>query len=91
MEKHTKGDNFVVSKNYENSLDTLKRQEKGIYYTPREIVDYILENTLKKHDIIDNPCPKVLDISCGCGNFLLKAYDVLYELIENNIEKLNEL
>lgn len=91
MEKHTKGDNFVVSKNYENSLDTLKKQEKGIYYTPREIVDYILENTLKKHDIIDNPCPKVLDISCGCGNFLLKAYDVLYELIENNIEKLNEL
>ena len=35
--------------------------------------------------------PKVLDISCGCGNFLLEAYDILYDLIEKNIYELKEL
>ena len=83
-------DNFLVSKCYENSLDDITKQTNGIYYTPRIIVEYIMEKTLKKHDIVKNPCPKVLDISCGCGNFLLEAYDILYNLINNNICELKE-
>ena len=81
-------DNFSISKNYENSLDIEVKKNKGIYYTPKVIVDYIIENTLKKHDILSNPYPKILDISCGCGNFLLEAYDVLYDMFEENIYEL---
>ena len=82
--------NFLVSKDYENSLDDITKQINGIYYTPRIIVEYIMEKTLKKHDIVKNPCPKVLDISCGCGNFLLEAYDIIHDLIEDNIYELKE-
>ncbi|MCR8745410.1 Eco57I restriction-modification methylase domain-containing protein [Romboutsia lituseburensis] len=84
-------DNFKMSKAYENNLSTDIKQSKGIYYTPKFIVKYILENTLKYHDILKNPSPKVLDISCGCGNFLLEAYDILYEIIEKNLFELSNL
>lgn len=80
--------NFHSSISYENSLDIDIKKTKGVYYTPKVVVDYIMEKTLKGHDIIENPYLKVLDISCGCGNFLLEAYDILYELFEKNIEDL---
>ena len=75
-------DNYEHSYNYEKSLSEEIKKSKGIYYTPKFIVDYILNKTLKEHDILSNPCPKILDISCGCGNFLLEAYDILYEMFE---------
>lgn len=83
-------DNFSISKDYESSLDIETKKNKGIYYTPKVIVDYIIENTLKKHDILNNPYPKILDISCGCGNFLLQAYDILYNMFEENVYELRE-
>lgn len=85
------GETFSISKLYEDSLDVYIKKSKGIYYTPKIIVDYILKKTIKSHDILKNPEPKVLDISCGCGNFLIEAYDILYELIENNIYELKDL
>ena len=75
-------DNYEDSYNYEKSLSEEIKKSKGIYYTPKFIVDYILNKTLKEHNILSNPCPKILDISCGCGNFLLEAYDILYEMFE---------
>ena len=75
-------DNYEHSYNYEKNLSEEIKKSKGIYYTPKFIVDYILNKTLKNHDILSNPCPKILDISCGCGNFLLEAYDILYEMFE---------
>ncbi len=83
-------DSFVVSRKYENNLEIKKRKEQGIYYTPYVVVEYILEQTLKNHDIIKNPYPKILDMCCGCGNFLLKAYDILHEKFLVNIDKLNQ-
>lgn len=57
------------------------RKEQGIYYTPTYIVDYIVRNTLgevlkhKKLEEVDKL--KVLDMACGSGSFLLKAFDTL--------------
>ena len=82
------GETFAISKLYEESLDINIKKSKGVYYTPKIIVDYILNKTIKNHDILKNPIPKILDISCGCGNFLLEAYDILYDLIEKNLYKL---
>ena len=79
---------FNTSKLYEESLDVNVKKSKGIYYTPKIIVDYILNKTIKNHDILKNPTPKILDISCGCGNFLLEVYDILYDLIEENLYEL---
>ena len=85
-----KVDNYFESKKYEERLDNKIKKLNGIYYTPKFVVDYILEKTLKTHNILENPYPKVIDISCGCGNFLLEAYDVLYSLLEENIDALKE-
>lgn len=81
-------DNFLLSKEYENSLDVDTKKAGGIYYTPKIIVDYIVKKNLRNHDIIKNPYPRILDISCGCGNFLLEVYDILYDLFEKNIYEL---
>ena len=81
---------FVVSRKYENKLDIKTRKERGIYYTPYVVVKYILDNTIGKHDIVQNPYPKILDMSCGCGNFLIQAYTMLYKKFYDNIDKLNQ-
>jgi len=62
-----------------------RRKERGIYYTPRWVVDYIVGQTvgrfLEEHgddaDAIANV--KVLDPACGSGSFLIRAYEALLE------------
>lgn len=60
------------------------RKEHGIYYTPTYIVDYIVRNTvgekLKKRGVKVDEL-KILDLACGSGSFLLKAFDVLTEYV----------
>ena len=53
----------------------------GVYYTPKYIVDYIVENTVGK--LCKGKKPKeiskfrILDPACGSGSFLLGAYTYL--------------
>ena len=64
------------------------RKEQGIYYTPTDIVKYIVENTLS--EILKEKKPedarklKVLDPACGSGSFLIKAFDVLEDYYEKH-------
>ena len=67
------------------------RKAGGVYYTPKYIVDYIVENTLGR--LLNgadpkNPKPiavskaaklKVLDPACGSGSFLIVAYQYLLD------------
>jgi type I restriction-modification system DNA methylase subunit len=58
------------------------RKEQGIYYTPTYIVDYIVKNTLGellKNKKVDVKKIRVLDLACGSGSFLIKAFDILNE------------
>ncbi|WP_434797184.1 Eco57I restriction-modification methylase domain-containing protein [Terrisporobacter vanillatitrophus] len=79
-----------MAKSYEESLSLYDKKMKGIYYTPKIIVNYILEDVFKNHNIIKNPEPKILDLSCGCGNFLIEAYNIIYKLIKNNLDEINK-
>ncbi|MDO5009665.1 MAG: N-6 DNA methylase [Intestinibacter bartlettii] len=81
-------ESFLVSRKYENNLDIKKRKEQGIYYTPFVVVEYILRQTLKNINVVEEPYPKILDMCCGCGNFMLRAYDILYEKFLENIDNL---
>jgi predicted RNA methylase len=61
-----------------------KRKEQGIYYTPKFIVDYIVQNTLgeklkEAKSINDLKKIKVLDPACGSGSFLTKALEIINE------------
>lgn len=82
-------DNYYLSNLYENSLMEEDKRNLGIYYTPKYVIDYIIKQALSDHDFIKNPYPKILDISCGCGNFLLEVYDFLYEMFEKYNHELN--
>ena len=60
---------------YELLLPDKKRQ--GAYYTPGEVVDFILSHTVGRADIVDDPWIRIIDPACGCGAFLAAAYDIL--------------
>lgn len=67
----------LISAIYETFLDD-DQQRNGAYYTPPEIVDFVLNEVLpfetKAKDI------KVLDPACGSGIFLVEAYRRLVTL-----------
>ncbi len=54
------------------------RKAGGVYYTPRYIVDYIVQQTVGK--LLEGKTPieaaalKIVDPACGSGSFLLGAY-----------------
>ncbi|HOQ79315.1 MAG TPA: TaqI-like C-terminal specificity domain-containing protein [Candidatus Absconditabacterales bacterium] len=62
--------------------DESKKSDFAIFYTPEEIVEHILENTLEKkletckspEDVIKL---RIIDPSCGSGSFLIAAFDSL--------------
>ena len=72
-------DNYYLSNLYERGLDEEKKKRFGIFYTPKYVIDYMVRSILKNHDFKSKPYLKILDLSCGCGNFLLEVYDILYE------------
>ena len=57
------------------------RKAGGVYYTPKYVVDYIVENTVGK--LIEDKTPKqvdkikICDPACGSGSFLIGAYQYL--------------
>lgn len=50
---------------FEKSLEQLERKNKGQFYTPKEIVNYMV-SYLKV-----SSRKKIIDPACGCGSFLL--------------------
>lgn len=55
----------------------LGRRAQGLFYTAPQVIDFILAGTTAKADVAAHPYVKILDPACGCGNFLLRAYDLL--------------
>lgn len=79
-------DSTILGEYYEKSMNKLERREKGSFYTPYFIVDYIIENTLSNLDVKLNPFVKILDPCCGSGYFLIKVYDILMKKFNENLE-----
>lgn len=59
------------------------RKAGGVFYTPKYIVDYIVQNTVGK--LIENKTPdqiakmRFADIACGSGSFLIGVLDCLLD------------
>lgn len=70
-------------KRFKEKEDIGKRKKEGIYYTPKYIVDYIVNNTVREYikgkSFEEIKKAKVLDPACGSGSFLRVAFDVLVE------------
>jgi type I restriction-modification system DNA methylase subunit len=58
-----------------------KRKSQGIYYTPAFVTKYIVQQTvsrwLDEHGYNPSAPPRILDMACGSGSFLIEAFDVL--------------
>jgi adenine-specific DNA-methyltransferase len=65
-------------------------KEKGTVYTPEPIASYMIENTLKAEQIINNPYIKIVDPSCGTGNILICCFKLLRNLYKDNLNLINE-
>ena len=64
------------------SENNIHKKGQGVFYTPTFVVDYIVRNTLGKllkEKKIRLEKLKIIDISCGSGSFLIKAFDILDE------------
>lgn len=92
-------DQDILGSMYENYLAYIQKRakliggkshkkEQGIYYTPRYIVDYILQNTLgvrlKTAKLNEVRKLKLLDPACGSGSFLIAATRLLDEYYTKN-------
>lgn len=72
---------YPVEPTFELTAKKERRKEHGIYYTPRFITDYIVKETVgcflneRSHNEILSI--KILDLACGSGSFLIRAYDEL--------------
>lgn len=59
------------------------RKAGGVYYTPKYVVDYIVQNTVGK--LLEGKTPaevekiKICDPACGSGSFLIGAYQFLLD------------
>ncbi len=77
----------ILGERFQASIKREERKLLGQFYTPEEIVEYIIEQV----DLDINK--KIIDLSCGSGRFLIKAYDYLNKLYrqkgipENKIHK----
>ncbi len=79
----------VLSWSYEYFNDG-SEDESGVisqFYTPKWIVDYLVENTLVKYYAdgkgVDAQDIRIIDPACGCGNFILGVYDKLKEMYQS--------
>jgi type I restriction-modification system DNA methylase subunit len=62
-----------------------KRKSQGIYYTPSFVTKYIVQQTVGKYVEENgyNPSkpPRILDMACGSGSFLIETFDVMDEFV----------
>ncbi|MGA3020736.1 MAG: N-6 DNA methylase [Candidatus Micrarchaeales archaeon] len=99
-------DSDVLGNIYENYLAYIqkgiklvggkgKRKSQGIYYTPKNIVEYITKNTLgeilKTTSIGGIKKLKVLDPACGSGSFLTAAITLLNDYYSKNYKNYDSL
>ena len=72
-----------------------KRKKQGIYYTPKEIVDYIVDNTvgetLRYENLKAVKNLKIVDPACGSGSFLISTVSELDNFYEHNVKGYKEL
>lgn len=62
---------------YQNLCKKELKKETGSFYTPYEIVEFMVGKIIEDIDFKANPYIKILDPSCGGGYFLLHIFEKL--------------
>ncbi|TGO02151.1 hypothetical protein PN36_29720, partial [Candidatus Thiomargarita nelsonii] len=81
------------ARHHQTQYSEQQRKLLGIHYTPDSVIDYIVRHTilsyLEKNKFVALRQIKILDPACGSGLFLLKAFDLLCSLWQQQFGKLN--
>jgi len=77
QEKLTKIKEDTLGVLFEKLIREQEKKDLGQFYTPQEIVNYIINFLDIKKD------SKILDPTCGCGVFLVTAYNYLKQINPN--------
>lgn len=86
-----KGLGLIPEPSIEITAKRRRRKEHGIYYTPKFVTDYIVKGTvgrfMQEHGPDEILGVKTLDLACGSGSFLIRAYDELLNYHANKRSK----
>jgi hypothetical protein len=66
---------------FERHLTHDHKKSNGVFYTPQEVVDYVLSHSLPPADQPLSKNFRLIDPSCGAGNFLAPAVEALFERV----------
>lgn len=64
------------------------RKDKGVFYTPPEVIERMTEKMLESADPVKDPHIRILDPACGTGLFLIKAFQVLKDKFEKSYDEI---
>ena len=75
----------IIAKFYEKIVPHSQRKTTGEFFTPIQIVDYILKSVgYTAQQDIENK--KLIDLSCGSGSFLIRAVNVLLKKLRKQFK-----
>lgn len=66
------------------------KKENGVVYTPLNLAQFVIRESIAIEDIINNPFIKIVDPSCGCGNILIPCYKYLKKIYIDNLDIINK-
>ncbi|MFX0179736.1 MAG: Eco57I restriction-modification methylase domain-containing protein [Candidatus Hodarchaeota archaeon] len=82
----------IIGKIYESKISNIKKKKLGEFYTPSHVVKYILDaiGYGRNHGIEDK---KIVDLSCGCGSFLIQIVKIIMNFYFNkfNLRNLDDI
>lgn len=84
-------DSDIVGTVYNTYVSRKEKKEKGQYYTPPEIVNYILDEVgyVSGSGIIGKN-KRLIDPACGSGSFLVAATKRLVSAYKNNADQIDD-
>lgn len=84
-------DSDIVGTVYSTYVNRKEKKEKGQYYTPSEIVDYILDEVgYRTGTGIIGANKRLIDPACGSGSFLVAAAKRLVETYKGNADQIDD-
>lgn len=84
-------DSDIVGTVYSTYVNRKEKKEKGQYYTPAEIVSYILDEVgYRTGTGIIGANKRLIDPACGSGSFLVAAAKRLVETYKGNADQIDD-
>ena len=69
----------IIGNIYESKISNTQKKRLGEFYTPTHVVEYIL-NAIGYNMDNEIEGKKIVDLSCGCGSFLIQTAKIIINL-----------